>query len=141
PFATAEDPKRVPAKVGSPKISGPYHCDNLTVFLIHGSDQLEGKNILTLQEAMEKKVVVVHETKNVQQLSIENVSADVEVFVQSGDIVKGGQQDRAIAFDMILPPQSGKVSLACCCCEQGRWSKRGKEEVGRFGESSKAVPS
>ena len=47
------------------------------------------------------------------ELSIENVSSE-EVYVQSGDIVKGGQQDRMMAVDLILlfgltPTEKGAV--------------------------------
>src|SRR5258708_4910382 len=77
---------------GAFKLSGPYTHDNLSIFLIHGEDQLKDKVFLTLQEALAQKKVVVHETKNVNELAIENVSASEEVFVQAGDIVKGGQQ-------------------------------------------------
>src|SRR5204862_2923768 len=56
--------------------------------------------------------------------------------IQSGDIVKGGKQDRAIAFDLLLPPKSGLVSVGSFCCEAGRWTKRGEEEATRFAESN-----
>jgi hypothetical protein len=135
------DNKASAIRVGPYHLSGPYTQGNLTIFLIHGPDQLKGKNLLTLQEALEQKKAIVHETQNVNQLSIENVSADMEIFVQSGDIVKGGQQDRAIAYDMVLPPKSGKVPLASFCVEQGRWTRRGREEVSRFESSDKKLPS
>jgi hypothetical protein len=132
-------PKEVPAP--DYKISGPYTHDNLTIFLLHGKDTLTGKNILTLQEALEQKKCVVHETKNVNELSVENVSADVDVYVQAGDIVKGGQQDRILSYDMILSPKSGKVPVASFCCESGRWRQRGGEAVGRFEASANVANS
>jgi hypothetical protein len=110
-------------------VSGPYTHRNLTVFLIHGAAQAafgQGKTPLTLQEAMERKKVIVHETQDVNELAIENVS-DEEVYVQSGDIVKGGQQDRTLAYDLLVPPKSGRLPLAAFCGEQGRWSQRGGE--------------
>src|SRR5438105_15882790 len=79
----------------TPGITGPYTHDNLTVFLIHGKDTSGGKNYLTLQEALDQKKVVVHETGNVNELSVENVS-DEPVYIQSGEIVKGGRQDRTL---------------------------------------------
>jgi hypothetical protein len=114
------------------RLSGPYTHENLTVFLIHGDDQVKDKNFLTLDEALQQKKVVVHETKNVNQLSVENVSDKDEVFIQAGDIVKGGQQDRVLAFDLVVPPKSGKVAINSFCVEAGRWTKRGKEDVQRF---------
>ncbi|HEX2487945.1 MAG TPA: DUF6569 family protein, partial [Blastocatellia bacterium] len=121
-------------------VSGPHSHKNLTIFLLHGADQRQDKTPLTLQEAMERKVVVVHETGDVNNLAIENLSDD-EVYVQSGDIVKGGKQDRVLALDLIVPPKSGKISIASFCVEQGRWSGRGGEAVGMFATSEKALNS
>jgi hypothetical protein len=115
-----------------PKLSGPYTHENLTLFLIHGPDVVKGRTIVTLQEALERKIVVVHETSNVSQLAVENTASDVELFVMAGDVVKGGKQDRAIAMDTVVPPRSGKVPLPTFCVEQGRWQKRGAEADGKF---------
>jgi hypothetical protein len=120
------------------RFSGPYTQDNLTIYLIHGDDQLKDKEILTLDEALKAKQVIVHETQNVNQLAIENVSG-CSVFVQAGDIVRGGQQDRTIAFDMLVPPNSGKVPLNAFCVEAGRWTQRGKEAKGYFNGSANCV--
>jgi hypothetical protein len=121
------------------RISGPYTHNNLAVFLIHGKDKLGGKTFLTLQEALKQRKVVVYETKNVNELAIENLSRYEEVYVQSGDIVKGGQQDRMLGVDLIVPPRSGKISIAAFCVEQGRWQKRGSEEATRFSSSTDRV--
>src|SRR5207302_4131853 len=74
--------------------------------------------------AMEQKKAIVHETSSVNELAIENVSSE-EVYVQSGDIVKGGKQDRTLAYDFIVPPHSGRMPIASFCVEQGRWGARG----------------
>src|SRR5262249_38131028 len=122
------------------KISGPYSHKNLTIFLLHGEDQKPGKMPLTLQEAMRDKKVIVHETDNVNSLSIENVS-DEEVYVQSGDIVKGGKQDRVLAMDLIVPAKSGKIPIESFCVEQGRWSGRGQEATAMFAASNNTLIS
>src|SRR5262249_52850264 len=70
------------------RLSGPYTHANLTVFLVHGPETLDAGSFLTLQEALEQKKAVVHETGSVNQLAVENLSADEELYVQSGDIVK-----------------------------------------------------
>ncbi|HEV3258570.1 MAG TPA: DUF6569 family protein [Gemmataceae bacterium] len=128
-------------RVGAHTLSGPHTCKNLTIFLIHGKDRLRGKNYLTLQEALARKQVVVHETQDVNQLTIENLSRHAELFVLSGDIIRGGQQDRTIAYDLILRPRSGKVTLAVYCVETGRWGRRGDESDATFGSSSANLPS
>ena len=126
-------------KSGDYKITGPYTYENLTIYLVHGKDTIEGKKFLTLQEAMEKRVVVVHETKDVNELAIENVSADEEVYVQSGDIVKGGQQDRVLAVDLIVPPRSGLIPIAAFCVESGRGRQRGGVAAGKFESSNDRI--
>jgi hypothetical protein len=126
-------------QAGSYKISGPYTYENLSIFLVHGKDTLSGKKFLTLQEAMESKVIIVHETKDVNELAIENVSEDQEVYVQSGDIVKGGNQDRVLSTDLIVPPRSGRMSIAAFCVERGRWRQRGNESAGKFESSNEIV--
>lgn len=134
----AQPPSEV--KVGSKqaisKISGPYTYANLSIFLLHGKDAITGRNFLTLNEALEQKKIIVHETSNVNLLSVENTSVDAEIFIQSGDIVKGGRQDRLISYDMLLPPKSGNVPIPSFCVEAGRWSRRGEESAAYFASNS-----
>jgi hypothetical protein len=95
---------------------------------------------LTLQEALAKGAVKVQETGSVNALTVENTGKD-EVFVQAGDIVKGGQQDRVLSVDLLLPPHSGAVSMAAFCVEHGRWTARGNEDVRQFSSAASAMPS
>ena len=110
---------------------------NLTVFLIQGKDRIS-KNYLSLEEAMENGSIVLHETGSVGELSVDNKS-DKHVFIMSGDIVKGGKQDRTIAEDIILKPGSKKVPLKSFCVEHSRWSSRGQESESQFSSSKKML--
>ncbi|MDQ2944881.1 MAG: hypothetical protein M3Y27_02875 [Acidobacteriota bacterium] len=122
------------------RVSGPQTYQNLSVFLIHGANQPgASRKFLTLQEALQQHKVVVYETGSVNQLAIENVSQDEDVYIQSGEIVKGGQQDRTLKDDFILPTKSGKVPIASFCVEHGRWSRRGQEAVRNFESAPQAV--
>jgi ARG and Rhodanese-Phosphatase-superfamily-associated Protein domain len=121
-------------------VSGPYKHKNLTIFLLHGARASQGRTPLTLQEAMKRKLVVVRETGDVNRLTIQNRS-NQDVFVQAGEIVKGGQQDRALALDLIVPPKSRRISIDAFCVEQGRWSRRGNEAVAAFSASDNALAS
>lgn len=121
------------------KLSGPFVHENLAIWLVHGPSA-PGPVPLTLGEAMAKGNTHVYETGTVSELSIEN-AGDEEVFVQAGDIVKGGKQDRVLTVSLILPPRSGKMPIASYCVEQGRWTARGREDVGRFASSAAALPS
>lgn len=125
---------------GDYRLSGPYTHRNLTIFLVHGKNTIKSKSVLTLQEALVQKKVVVYETKSVNELSIQNFSNE-DVYVQAGDIVKGGAQDRMIGVDLIVPPRSGKLPISAFCVEHGRWSGRGKEQAKVFSSSSDAVTS
>jgi hypothetical protein len=125
------------------RITGPYQHDNLTVFLVHPAPANPAKppgKYLALQEALEQKKAVVHETGNVNELKIENLSQD-PLYIQAGDIVKGGQQDRVLSNDLLVPPRSGPTPVAAFCVEQGRWSRRGSENVKQFSAAATALGS
>ena len=125
------------AQTNTPKITGPFTHDNLTVFLIHGPNKT-AKSLLTLEEAIDEHKVIVYETRDVNELAIENVSNE-DVFIESGDIVKGGAQDRTLKDDLILPSKSGKVSISSFCVEHGRWTQRGSESVQTFDSANQAL--
>ena len=114
------------------RLSGPYEFEDLSVFLIHGPDSPDSRLYTPLQDAMARQIVIVHETSNVNELAIENVSETEEVFVQAGDIVKGGRQDRVLSVDLILPAKSGPVPISAFCVEQSRWQARGGESTDHF---------
>jgi len=120
------------------RISGPYTHKNLTVFLVHGKDLLKDHSFLTLQEALAQKKVIVYETKDVNELAIRNLS-NQDIYVQSGDIVRGGDQDRMISTDFIVPPKSGRMPIAAFCVESGRWSRRGNEGNASFASSENSA--
>ena len=90
---------------------------------------------------MEQKVLVVYETSDVNELTVENKSSQYEVFIQSGDIIKGGKQDRVLGVDIILPAKSGKISIEAFCVESGRWTQRGGESAGQFTSSNERIVS
>jgi len=121
------------------RISGPHVHDNLAVYFVHGVSA-GGAIPLTLQEALAKGSVQVVETGQVNELQIENTSSE-EVFIQAGDIVKGGKQDRVLTVSFLLPANSGRVPIASFCVEQGRWSARGTEDHAKFTSATDSLPS
>jgi uncharacterized protein YjeT (DUF2065 family) len=126
---------------GQPVLSGPYVHENLAVYLIHGVDRLKGRDFLTLKEALEQKKIRVDETGHVNELTVENLSEKDEIFVQAGEIVRGGKQDRVLGLDLIIGPRSGKIPIGAFCVEHGRWQRRGTESVAFFGRSDNLVSS
>jgi hypothetical protein len=127
------------AQTNGYRISEPVTYKNLSIFLIHGKDENTKGNIITLQEAMERKLFVVYETSDVNELEVENLSKEFDVFIQSGDIVKGGKQDRVLAVSIIIPARSGRVSIQAFCVESGRWTKRGSEDSTKFNSSNDRI--
>lgn len=127
------------ARAESYRVTGPVVHENLAIYFVHGASAA-GAVPLSLQEAMAKGAVKVHETGRVDELAVENLGGD-EVFIQSGDIVKGGRQDRVLMVSLLLGPRTGVVPIASFCVEQGRWTARGREDSRTFSASESAVPS
>src|SRR5215467_3828665 len=128
-----------PSATEAYRLSGPLTHDNLAVYFVHG-DSRQGPVPLTLQEALEKKTVEVRETGRVNELEVMN-TGDEAVYIQSGDIVKGGRQDRVLTASMLLPPGSGATPIAVYCVEQNRWSGRAGESAVTFGSANALLPS
>ena len=121
------------------RVSGPVTHENLSIYFIHGPSQ-KGPVPLTLEEALRDGKVQVRETGNVNSLEIENLG-DQPVFVQAGDIVKGGKQDRTLTVSLLLPPKSGRMPIGSFCVEHGRWSPRAAENTSKFDSAAAVVPS
>jgi ARG/rhodanese/phosphatase superfamily protein len=121
------------------RVSGPFTHDNLALYFVHGEAD-KGPVPLTLEEALAKNRIRVDETSKVNELSLENLG-DEDVFVQAGDIVKGGKQDRVIGVSILVPGKSGRIPISSFCVEQGRWTARGAEDGSRFASAGSSVPS
>ena len=127
------------------RLTGPYTHRTLSIYLIHRAGRSAGPAPttpvpITLREALEQGTVKVLETGNVRQLVVRNRGGR-EVFIQAGDIVKGGKQDRVLAVSMIVPPNSGPIPIGAFCVEQGRWARRSGEKLAEFSASTARLPS
>jgi hypothetical protein len=127
------------ASAGYGNISGPSRYRHIAFYFVHGAS--DGAPVpLTLQEALENGAVSVRETGTMNALSLENLG-NAEVFIQAGDIVKGGRQDRVLSNDLWLPARSGDVPIAAYCVEPGRWTARQAEEATKFSSADASMPS
>jgi hypothetical protein len=104
------------------RVTGPYTCENMSVFLIHADEQ-DPRQFITLAEGLKQGVVKVTEKdqEQVNELQIENTGDDY-LFLQEGDRVQGGKQDRTIFTSFVVAPHSGKMPLPAFCVEQSRWT-------------------
>ncbi|MBI3406998.1 MAG: hypothetical protein HY040_01395 [Planctomycetes bacterium] len=119
-------------------VSGPFTHANLSVYLIHGADTMKVQRVLTLEQGLTRNLAVVHET-GTGQLTIDNLGA-TPLFIQAGDIIKGGTQDRVLPYDMLVPPLAQRQPIQALCVEQGRSRPRGNEISTSFGSSTEQLP-
>lgn len=121
----AEEPTKPPLAddwVSQVKVSDPVVHDNLAVYFLM-SDKGDDQTFLTLNEGLKKNLVVVSEKGEdgqVNRLVIENRS-DHPLFLQEGDRVTGGKQDRTIYSSLVIAPRSGPQEIPTFCVEQSRW--------------------
>jgi hypothetical protein len=125
----AAQPARTPvtALASGFTLDGPFTHENLSVYVVRGSTT-DARDYITLDEGLAARTVTVREKgsaaggdrSEVNELEIENRS-DKWLFLQAGDIVKGGKQDRTIMTDLALAPRSGPQPLEAFCVEHGRW--------------------
>ncbi|MBN2191320.1 MAG: hypothetical protein JW751_00765 [Polyangiaceae bacterium] len=76
--------------------------------------------------------VVPDDGPRVGTLAVEN-RGEVAIYVLAGTVVKGGNQDRQIAQDFVVPPGE-TVPVDAFCVERGRWQEErgGVATQGRF---------
>ncbi len=109
-------------------LEGPYTHENLSVYVVRGSTS-DARAYMTLEEGLTARTVAVREKgaragqdqAEVNKVEIENKS-EKWLFLQAGDIVKGGKQDRTIMTDLLLAPRSGPQPIEAFCVERGRWT-------------------
>ncbi len=65
---------------------------------------------------------------DVNQLLVTNRS-DAPLYLMPGEIIVGGNQDRAIAEELIVPPHTERMAIPVYCVEHGRWASRSQEET------------
>jgi hypothetical protein len=110
--------------------SGPVRHENLELqFLIGPSVP---PDYLTLAEGCSHQIVEIFETGRVGRLAVVNKSTERPLFIQLGELLKGGLQDRAVATDLVLDPGEKYDGLQSYCVERARWSKRQAEDQTKF---------
>ena len=90
---------------------------------LHGGEAAPALPVLTLEEAQASGAVVISEQgrATVPELSVDN-RGKTHVLMLAGEILVGGQQNRVLREDILLPPLSGPRPISVYCVEQGRWS-------------------
>jgi hypothetical protein len=111
------------------RIQGPVAYQDLTVFFLCSNRQDEN-DFLTLDEGLKEGLVIIteQEQERVNALWLDNQS-DRPLYLQEGERLVGGKQDRTIVSSLVIPPKSGKTAVPTLCVEHNRWveGNRGKE--------------
>ncbi|EDN68961.1 conserved hypothetical protein [Beggiatoa sp. PS] len=87
-----------------------------------------GPDYLTLQEALDKKVLKItelSESGSVPELKVENTGTEY-VLLLDGEELMGAKQNRVLNTTILLKPDSQTV-IPVSCTEQGRWSYSSEE--------------
>src|SRR5262249_40453597 len=121
-------------------IQGPFTHQDLTVFLLC-SDRQDGHDFLTLDEGLKEGLVTVseQEREQVRALWIDNQS-DRPLYLQEGERLVGGKQDRTIISSLVIPPPSGKTSVPTFCVEHNRWVEGSKGREFGFSVNPALAP-
>lgn len=123
-----------------------YTYENLRLYPVYANENFKTEfktigNYVTLKDAITKSKVKITEKNNsgsVNNLTIENISSDTIIII-TGEVVKGGKQDRIVQNDLLLKPKSGKQNLTVFCVESGRWSAEANSRTtSRDGEEAPA---
>lgn len=117
-----------------------WEKDGLRLVPIKASDdfiaaQADVAQYKVLREALHEERFRVTEKKPfgrfsdagaVNTLTVQNKTNET-VFLMEGEIVRGGNQDRVIARDLVVPPRT-IADVPVFCVEQDRWSYEPQEE-------------
>ena len=127
------------------QVLDPIRQGSLEVFPVVAAMSYDTSEFLTLDEGLKAGDVVVTEYGKVQGLVRKHPPSGVwdgtvrpsggaqvntlvlvnnskrPLILLAGEIVTGGKQDRVIAKDRIVPPESDPIDLGVFCVEPGRW--------------------
>jgi hypothetical protein len=143
-------------------VLAPVGYKNLTIFPVRGADLAGSADYITLDEGTKAGTVVITEkgtqaarivhrpanaraNMNARQESIAYTSgasvnelalvnrSGKKLMLLAGEVVVGGQQDRIVQEDRVIPPVSIPVALSVFCVEHGRWTPRATSYGGGAG--------
>jgi hypothetical protein len=115
----------------------PIRHENLEIHFLIGPSV--PPDYLTLAEGCGQQIVEIFETGRIGRLAVWNKSSDRPLFIQLGELLKGGLQDRTVATDLVLDPGEKYGGLPTYCVERARWSKREAEDHTKFTPSQEFV--
>ena len=108
------------------RLSEPVAHGAVTVYFTYDEATGALAKALSVEEAVETGTVEIVDIGNVRRLLVRN-RGDTPVFLQMGDLLKGGMQDRVIETSTLVLPYS-ETYVSAYCVELGRWLMLGSED-------------
>jgi hypothetical protein len=99
-------------------VSAPLVHGNLAVYPVRGAALPSGSVPLTLDAAMARGQARIHEVGG-NRHAIDNLS-DRHLFLQAGDLVRGGSQDQVASTSLLVPPGARGFPITLFCVERDR---------------------
>jgi hypothetical protein len=113
------------------KVLPPLRYRQLAVFpVVQVATPIDKTQFLTLSEGMKTRQIEVTEAKggaSVNRVNVANRSKQ-PLLLLAGEIILGGQQDRILGKDTVVPAGE-EMALEVFCVEHGRWSGRQRFEA------------
>lgn len=108
-----------------------FACEKLMLYpIIANAVFLEANadmsRVVPLNKALQDGRLKIKEHEDgatVNTLQAINTSTDT-IYLMQGEVVVGGQQDRMLAQDVLIPP-GATMNIGAFCVEHGRWSENG----------------
>jgi len=110
---------------------------NLSVYLVRGADAATAP--LTLEQGLAGGFLKVHESEK-RPIEVENLSGR-SIFIQAGDMLRGGLQDQVAVYDYVIRPHSGRVSIETLCVDPFRSAARTGDSAKLFEKAGGLIPS
>jgi hypothetical protein len=110
---------------------------NLSVYLVRGADAAAAP--LTLEQGLAGGLVKIHEADKLP-IQVENLSGR-SLFIQVGDMIKGGLQDQVVVSDYVIGPHSGRVPIETLCVDPFRSAARTGDSATAFSATGGLIPS
>jgi hypothetical protein len=122
-----------------PMLDGPFTHRNLSVYVLYFDRRPPADtHYITLAEGVKAGTVTITEAKRetVGTLLITNRS-EHPLFLQAGELVSGGKQDRVLRTSLVIPAKSVEAPIPSLCVERNRWSGgKGLTALGKLAPSS-----
>ncbi len=145
PNLAAGKDEPVPVLIRLLEVGRPFSYENLTIVPIYRTDHPKPADFVMLDEALKNGWIEVGEVEGgrVPQVRISNLSKRT-IYLMGGEILSGAKQDRILAVDLLLAPDTRNLVVPVFCVEAGRWTVTTKSfttrnNLGTFDLRAKAA--